>query len=168
MARGTFTDAPFVGKDFQDMNLTSKAIVGTAVVIATVSYLAFLGAASSWQYYLTVDETVTDAASLHSKRIRVSGRVDQGSLTIGARRRQAEFDLAGARHKLHALCRCAVPDNLAEGIDVVVEGTLQQNTFHAHKVITRCASKYERTNSVAARNRLKENATPLDTNHSEI
>jgi cytochrome c-type biogenesis protein CcmE len=135
------------------MNSASKAIVGASIVIATISYLAFLGAASSWQYYLTVDETVADAANLNSKRIRVSGRVAQGSLTLSDGRRQAEFDLVGARHKLHAVCRCTVPDNLVEGIDVVIEGTLQRDGFHGHKLITRCASKYERTESVAARER---------------
>jgi cytochrome c-type biogenesis protein CcmE len=93
---------------------------------------------------------VDDAANLHSKRIRVSGRVARGSLIVSEGRRQASFDLAGARHELHARCRCAVPDNLAEGIDVVIEGTLLRDGFHGHKVITQCASKYERSESVAA------------------
>jgi cytochrome c-type biogenesis protein CcmE len=143
------------------MNLPPKVILGALVVIATVSYLAFLGASSSWQYYLTVDETVADSASLTGRRIRVSGRVARGSLTIGNDRRQAEFDLVGALQKLHASCRCAVPDNLSEEIDVVVEGTLEADGFHGHKVITRCASKYERTESVATRHTLPETTKQL-------
>jgi len=34
-------------------------------------------------------------------------------------------------------------DNLAENMDVVVEGTLQDDGIRGYKVITRCASKYE-------------------------
>jgi cytochrome c-type biogenesis protein CcmE len=53
--------------------------------------------------------------------------------------------------KLHATCRCALPDNLAENIDVVVEGMLQADEIHGDKVITRCASKYQPADKMAAR-----------------
>ena len=96
-------------------------------------------------------ETAADAPSLTGKRIRVSGRVAIGSLRISEGRREADFDLVGARHKLHASCRCTMPDNLAEGIDVVVEGRLQADCLHGHKVITRCASKYQPKEAVTAR-----------------
>jgi cytochrome c-type biogenesis protein CcmE len=37
-----------------------------------------------------------------------------------------------------------LPDNLVEGIDVVVEGTLEkQGRLRGEKVMTRCASKYQ-------------------------
>ena len=81
----------------------------------------------------------------------MSGRVAPGSLTIVDDRRQATFDLAGELHTLHATCRCSLPDNLAEDIDVVVEGTLQADGIHGHKVITRCASKYQPKDKTAAR-----------------
>ena len=134
------------------MSLRLKLTAGALVVIAAIGYLAFLGAARSWQYYLSVDETVADAVNLTGKRIRVSGRVAVESLMISDRRLEAEFDLASAEHKLHTLCRCAIPDNLAEDIDVVVEGVLQADGILGHKVITRCASKYEPKESLAARN----------------
>lgn len=126
------------------------------MVVAAIAYLAYAGAASSWQYYLSVDETVTDAAKLTGHRLRVSGRVAHGSLRIGERRREAEFDLAGVQHRLHVVCRCPTPDNLAEDIDVVVEGKLQAGVVAGHKVITRCASKYQPRNSVAARHEMPD------------
>ena len=119
---------------------------------AAVGYLAYVGACSSWQYYLSVDETVSDATNLFDKRVRVSGRVAVGSLSINQGRRDAEFDLVGAVHTLHVSCHCTMPDNLAENIDVVVEGVLQADGLLGHKVITRCASKYEPKESVATRN----------------
>jgi cytochrome c-type biogenesis protein CcmE len=52
---------------------------------------------------------------------------------------------------VRATCRCRLPDNLAEDIDVVVEGTFQSDGIHGDKVITRCASKYQPLEKTAAR-----------------
>jgi cytochrome c-type biogenesis protein CcmE len=108
-----------------------------------IGYLAYLGGVSSWQYYVTVDEAVGDAERLEGTRVRVSGCVAIGSLEIGKDRRRAKLQLEGKSRVLDAVCRCSIPDNLAEDVEVVVEGTLQEGCLHGHKVITRCASKYE-------------------------
>ena len=134
------------------MNTAVKLLIAAFVVATAIGYLAFLGAASSWQYYLSVDEAVADAPHLAGKRIRVSGHVAAGSLTIVDDRRQAKFELVGEMHELHATCRCALPDNLAENIDVVVEGTLQNEDILGQKVITRCASKYRQKDRSIASN----------------
>jgi cytochrome c-type biogenesis protein CcmE len=131
------------------MRSSKKYIFGAASIVTLISYLAYLGAASSWQYYLSVDEAAADSAYLIGKRIRVSGHVAVGSLKIDANRRVAEFRLTGARRTLYVTCRCAMPDNLVENIDVVVEGTLQADGIHGHKIMTRCASKYESRDRMA-------------------
>ena len=120
-----------------------KLMIGAILVAGAIGYLAYAGAASSWQYYLSVDEAVGESASLIGKQIRVSGRVSPGSLAVVDDRREATFELQGERHAMHVTCRCLLPDNLAENIDVVVEGTLQADGINGHKVITRCASKYQ-------------------------
>lgn len=120
-----------------------KFSISAAVVAVAIGYLAFLGAAQSWQYYLSVDEVIADEVPLRGHRLRVSGRVAGGSLWIRNDRRQATFDLAGNEGALHVACECSLPDNVAEDMDVVVEGQLQGRDFRANKLITRCASKYE-------------------------
>jgi cytochrome c-type biogenesis protein CcmE len=130
-----------------------RLLLGAIFVAIAIGYLAYLGATSSWQYYLSVDETVADAPGLIGKRVRVSGRVGVGTLKVGESRREATFKLTGEMHSLNANCRCAMPDNLAEEIDVVVEGVLQADGIHGHKVITRCASKYQQHAAVASANR---------------
>lgn len=127
-----------------------KLTAGALIMAAAIGYLAYLGAASSWQYYLSVDEAVADSTHIEGKRIRVSGRVETGSLAIVDDRRQATFELAGELHVLPVVCRCPLPDNLAEGIDVVVEGTLRADGIQGDKVITRCASKYQPADRMAA------------------
>ena len=134
------------------MSAGVKLTIAALLVATTIGYLAFLGAASSWQYYLSVDEAVVDAPHFTGKRIRVSGRVEAGSLTIVDDRRQASFELIGQSHKLLATCYCTLPDNLAENIDVVVEGTLQRDGIFCCKVITRCASKYKQKETATALN----------------
>ena len=120
-----------------------KLLVGAILVAGAIGYLAYAGAASSWQYYLSVDEAAAESASLFGKQIRVSGRVSPGSLSVEDDRRQATFEFQGERHAMHVSCHCLLPDNLAENIDVVVEGTVEAGRINGHKVITRCASKYQ-------------------------
>lgn len=141
------------------MNPGVKLTAGAVLVVAAIGYLAFLGAASSWQYYLSVDEATADAAHLEGHRLRVSGRIAQGSLAIGEDRRHATFELVGDRHSLHVACGCLLPDNLAEDIDVVVEGVFEADMIRGDKVITRCASKYEPADATTARK--EEPAAPI-------
>jgi cytochrome c-type biogenesis protein CcmE len=125
------------------MNPTHRLIAGGLLAAGAIGYLAYLGGTSSWQYYLSVDEAVADKNDLSGKRVRVRGWIVAGSLEMGVDRRNATFDLTGVVHTLHANCRCTLPDNLAEEMDVVVEGTMHGGEVHGHKVITRCASKYQ-------------------------
>jgi cytochrome c-type biogenesis protein CcmE len=125
------------------MTLKAKLLLGGTVMTAAIIYVAYLGASSSWQYYLLVDECVAQASQLHGKRLRVSGRVADDSLSISADRREASFRLLGHEQSLQVSQRGPLPDNLAEGIEVVVEGSLRPDgQLQGDKVITRCASKY--------------------------
>ncbi len=125
------------------MNVKGKMVVGATVLAGVIAYLAYLGASSSWQYYLLVDECVAQADRFAGKRLRVSGRVMAGSLNVANNRRQAAFVLEGTERKLPVSCRGTLPDNLAEGMEVVVEGALKTDGhLQGEKVITRCASKY--------------------------
>jgi cytochrome c-type biogenesis protein CcmE len=136
-----------------------KLTVGSLGIAIAIGYLAFLGANTSWQYYLSVDEVVIDAAHLVGKRLRVSGRVAVGSVEIRDDRRKATFDLRGQSHDLRVVCQCAIPDNFAENIDVVVEGKLENDRIHGRKIITRCASKYNQAESTASATSSTETST---------
>jgi cytochrome c-type biogenesis protein CcmE len=132
------------------MRLALKMSLIASFVAIAVGYLAYLGAASSWQYYLSVDEAAADHTDLLGKRVRVNGQVATGSLTIRNPRR-ATFDLAGKTHNLRVTCYCRLPDNLAEDMDVVVEGMLNADCIRCDRVITRCASKYQSVRTTASR-----------------
>ena len=121
----------------------TKLILAGLVVAATTAYMAYLGAAESWQYYLTADECLEKRQELTGKRLRVSGQVAAGTLQDDYPAQQVTFALAGTDGTLPVDFRGTVPDNLAEGIEVVAQGRLDAaGTLQADKLLTKCASKY--------------------------
>src|SRR5438093_876374 len=64
------------------MTTGTRLAIGGAVVASVTGYMAYLGAASSWQYYVTVDECAAGASSLVGHPLRVSGRVVPSTLQI--------------------------------------------------------------------------------------
>jgi cytochrome c-type biogenesis protein CcmE len=123
--------------------MRAKLLVCGVVIAASLAYAVYLGASSSWQYYLQVDECFSQADQFRGKRLRLSGRVAAGSLKASPEHREATFVLEGNVHKLPVCYRGSIPDNLAEGRDVVVEGTfVGDDQFQCETLITRCASKY--------------------------
>lgn len=120
-----------------------RIAVGVLVITGVIGYVVYLGASSSWQYYFVVDELAGQAGRIGNARVRVSGRVLGGSLTVSDNRRNATFVLRGSQAELPVIASGTIPDNLAEGMEAVVEGSLQADgRIHADRVITRCASKY--------------------------
>ena len=127
-------------------------MIGGSIVVGVTAYMAYLGASASWQYYMTVDECVANAATLTTDRIRVSGTVAVNTLRIAEDRREATFSLKGQREQLPVTCSGPLPDNLAEGVDVVVEGRLdERGCLRGEKLLTRCASKYESRGTTSER-----------------
>jgi cytochrome c-type biogenesis protein CcmE len=126
------------------MSVRTKLLTCACILAGVTFYVAYLGASSSWQYYLTVDECLANVPQFTGRRMRISGQVAQGSLHIATGRRSATFALAGATGALPTSCSGPLPDNLAENVPVVVEGSLREDgSLRADKVLTRCASKYE-------------------------
>jgi cytochrome c-type biogenesis protein CcmE len=126
------------------MTTGRKLTVAGVVIAGVTAYMAYVGASASWQYYLSVDECAADAAKLPQGRVRVSGKVASDSLRIAKDRTRAEFVLQGEIRRLAVTCTGPLPDNLAEGMEVVVEGRLETPALmRGDKVITRCASKYQ-------------------------
>ena len=128
------------------MNTGKKLVTGGVIVLGLTAYMAYRGASASWQYYLTAEECLAEKASLAGRHLRVSGRVAPGTLAVENDRRRASFTLAGEKEgaNLKVDCRGPLPDNLAEGIAVLVEGRIDDGgVLRGEKVLTRCDGKYE-------------------------
>lgn len=125
------------------MTTTVKLGIAGCIVAAVTAYMAYQGTATSWKYYLTVDECQAEVPALVHQRVRVNGKVAVGSLNISKHGQRATFQIQGKEHQLPVVCNGSLPDNLAEDMDVVVEGRLDESgVLQGEKVLTRCASKY--------------------------
>jgi cytochrome c-type biogenesis protein CcmE len=139
-----------------------KLAIAGLVVAAASAYMAYLGASSSWQYYMTVKECVENAAKVGGQRIRVSGTIVPGTLVISPDRQEARFALSEEGSNVAVVCKGNLPDDLSptKTMEVVVEGRMGEScTLEGDKLITRCASKYSSKNKDAgltADNRGKE------------
>ncbi len=132
------------------MTTGKKLVLGGALVAGLTAYMAYRGASASWQYYLTADECLAESASLIGHRLRVSGRIAAGTLAVDNDRTRASFAVEGGSANLKVVCRGPLPDNLAEGIAVLVEGRVDEaGLLHGEKVLTRCASKYQSRRSAS-------------------
>ena len=121
-----------------------KLALGASIIALAAAYLAFLGASVSWRYYVLVDECSAASDALLGQRLRVSGRIGANTLVVREDRSLATFALVGRQTQLKVTCPGPLPDNLAEDMDVVVEGSLQPSgQLQGEKVLTRCASKYQ-------------------------
>jgi len=130
--------------------------------------MAYLGASSSWQYYVSVDECLEACrdgrSTFEGRRLRVSGRVAAGSLRIDPAGKRAVFSLDGTQHSLPVVCSGTLPDNLAEKIDVVVEGRLDgSGVLQGDKLLTRCASKYDSEDAAGPSKPNSPRTTPSNT-----
>jgi cytochrome c-type biogenesis protein CcmE len=128
------------------MSTGKKLAIAGLVVAGVTAYMAYLGASSSWQYYMTVHECVENASQVAGRRIRVSGTIVPGSLVVAPDRQEARFSLSEAGSQLAVVCKGPLPDDLSatKSMDVVVEGRLgDPSTLQGDKLITRCASKYD-------------------------
>ncbi len=133
------------------MTTGRKLALGGVIVAGLTAYMAYRGASASWQYYLTADECLAKSASLAGRPVRVSGRIVAGTLAVDKDRMRASFSLEGGTAELKVVCRGPLPDNLAEGMAVLVEGRLDDaGLLHGDKVLTRCAGKYQSRPSASA------------------
>ncbi len=121
-----------------------KLLFAGIAVACVIGSMAIIGGATTWQYYLTVEECLSEGPTLPGKRIRVNGTITPGSLSVARDRTSATFQLNGAEQSLAVACSGPLPDNLAEDIQVVVQGEFQPSGWlKGEQVLTRCASKYQ-------------------------
>ncbi len=143
------------------MNAGKKLAIGGLIIVGVTAYMAYLGASSSWQYYVSVDECLQRRSTFEGLRLRVNGKVAVDSLRIDPDGKRAVFSLDGEPDDLPVVCSGTLPDNLAENIDVVVEGRLDESgVLQGDKLLTRCAGKYDSEDASAPSKAAPSKAAP--------
>jgi cytochrome c-type biogenesis protein CcmE len=114
-----------------------------ALILVTLSYLAYTGVQESKSYYVTIPELRAQGDTAFSKRLRVAGNVEPGS--IKRQGTTVEFVLLENESKLNVIYKGteAPPDTFKDDSQALVEGTMgRDGVFRANHLQAKCASKY--------------------------
>ena len=125
------------------MNKYVKFGVPIALIVCGLAYLAVSGVEESKSYYVTLKEMSQMGDGVYSKRLRVAGNVQPGSI-----RRQGthvEFTLTEQGRTLPVEYKGteAPPDTFKDNAQALAEGSYgRDGVFHAKQLQAKCASKY--------------------------
>jgi|SRR5579872_3152704 len=114
-----------------------------AIIVLTLTYLAYTGVEASKSYYVTISEMKTMGEKAQTRRLRVAGTVVAGSIKRNGP--AAEFMLEENGMKLPVVYKGAEtpPDTFKDESQALVEGSLgQDGVFHASMLQAKCASRY--------------------------
>ena len=130
------------------MSRQKRFAVGVGIILAALGYFAFVGYQEGKAYYKTIDEVAAMGDDAMSKRLRVAGVVQPGSIERNGR--EMSFTLAQLADGTPSTMAVAyigtqpIPDTFKDGADAIVEGHRQPDgTFAADHIQAKCASKYE-------------------------
>ena len=125
---------------------TSKYLkFGGAIVVILISlgFLAYTGVQESKSYYVTIKELRGMGDGAYSKRLRVAGNVQPGSIKRSGTR--VEFVLIEQDQSLSVVYSGteAPPDTFKDNSQALAEGNFgRDGVFHAKQLQAKCASKY--------------------------
>jgi len=120
-----------------------KFYIAGAIILATVSWLAFSGARDTRSYYVTITELQAMGDKAHHVNLRVAGNVQPGTITRSGP--NAEFTLIEQGKTLRVDYEGAEPppDTFKDDAQALAIGTYgRDGTFHATQLQAKCASKY--------------------------
>jgi cytochrome c-type biogenesis protein CcmE len=117
--------------------------IAIAVIVLGLGYLAYTGVQESKSYYVTLKELNTMGESAYSKRLRVAGNVEAGSIQRQGTRVQFALREEGRLLPVVYNGTEAPPDTFKDDSQALAEGTYgRDGVFHANKLQAKCASKY--------------------------
>ena len=117
--------------------------IATTIIVVALGYLAYTGVQQSKSYYVTIKELRGMDNSVYTKRLRVAGNVEPGS--IHRTGLHLEFTLVEQGNKLPVVYTGteAPPDTFKDNAQALAEGSFgRDGVFHASEIQAKCASKY--------------------------
>ncbi|MBV8052298.1 MAG: cytochrome c maturation protein CcmE [Acidobacteriaceae bacterium] len=127
-------------------NETSKYLKfggATAVILLVLGYLAYTGVQETKSYYVTIKELHGMGDSAYTKRLRVAGNVQPGSIKRTGTK--VEFMLVENDQVLPVVYSGteAPPDTFKDNSQALADGSFgRDGVFHAKQLQAKCASKY--------------------------
>ncbi len=115
----------------------------TALIVVSLAYLAYTGVRESKSYYVTIKELQEMGNSAYSKRLRVAGNVQPGSIKRSGT--NVQFVLTENDKLLTVIYSSTEPppDTFKDNAQALAMGNFgHDGIFHAQELQAKCASKY--------------------------
>jgi cytochrome c-type biogenesis protein CcmE len=115
----------------------------TVAILLLLAYLAYTGVQDSKSYYVTITELRKMGDSAYSKRLRVAGNVQPGSIKRAGT--HVQFVLVEQNQNLSVdyTGTDAPPDTFKDDSQALADGSFgRDGIFHAKQLQAKCASKY--------------------------
>ncbi len=115
----------------------------TVLILLSLGYLSYTGVQDSKSYYVTIKELHGMGDSAYTKRLRVAGNVEPGSIRRTGL--NVEFVLIENDQKLNVVYSGteAPPDTFKDNSQALADGSFgRDGVFHAKQLQAKCASKY--------------------------
>ncbi len=114
-----------------------------AVILVSLSYLAYTGVQDSKSYYVTIKELNGMGDSAYTKRLRVAGNVEPGSIKRQGTHLEFNLEEEGKLIPVVYSGTEAPPDTFKDNAQALAEGKYgRDGVFHASNIQAKCASKY--------------------------
>jgi len=115
----------------------------TALILVMLAYLAYTGVQDSKSYYVTIKELQGMGDGAFTKRLRVAGNVQPGSIKRNGT--HVDFVLVEQDRTLNVTYAGTEPppDTFKDNSQALAEGSFgHDGVFHAKALQAKCASKY--------------------------
>ena len=122
-----------------------KIAATVAVLTLALGGLFYSTLQEGTEYYVHVDEVMTDPGVWHGKRLQLHGFVVDKSIFVKPDTLEYQFQIQNKGAVVVASYTGIVPDTFKGGSEVVLKGHLGPNGFavDANGVMAKCPSKYE-------------------------
>jgi cytochrome c-type biogenesis protein CcmE len=117
--------------------------IAMVVILLALGYLAYTGVQQSKSYYVTIKELHGMGDGAYTKRLRVAGNVQPGSIKRSGT--NMSFVLVENDQLLSVVYNGTEPppDTFKDNAQALAEGTFgHDNVFYAKQIQAKCASKY--------------------------
>jgi len=122
-----------------------KIAVTAAVLALALGGLFYSTLAEGTEYYVHVDEVMTDPAAWQGKRLQLHGFVVDKSIFVKPQTLEYVFQIQNKGSVVRASYTGIVPDTFKDGSEVVLKGHLTAGGFavESNGFMAKCPSKYE-------------------------
>jgi cytochrome c-type biogenesis protein CcmE len=125
------------------MNKYFKFAALMTIIIGTLIWLASAGMPETQTYYKTIKELNQLSGKERSKKLRVAGDIEKGSIVRKADTVEFTLREEGLLLRVAYNGRDPLPDTFKDGAQALADGRMGPNgVFEANKIQAKCSSKY--------------------------